>query len=144
MKFKSLFFSIIIMSLVAIAIGTWINEWNEDYQSGLTYDIAEFNHLDEMSAEAQSQQGNIPVTGVSASDISSGDFEGTSLKGVFSILNNIYEPFRVIFGDGGMIDAVTDRFGIPNSIRITLVTMIIMAVTLTLVAIIFRRSTDDI
>jgi len=134
--FRDAFFAIIIASMAFIAIGVWIEDWDEKYDSGLTYDLDEYNKLDDMSGTAKGQQGNISVEG--SFDVA--DFEGTSIKGVFRILNNIYKPFRIVFGDNGMIDSITERWGLPDYIRQGLVTIMILAITFALIAILFRKS----
>ena len=133
--FRDAFFAIIIASMAFIAIGVWVEDWDEKYDSGLTYDLDEYDKLSEMSGTAKGQQGNISVEG--SFDVA--DFEGTSIKGVFRILNNIYEPFRIVFGDDGMIDSITERWGLPDYVRQGLVTLMILAITFALIAILFRR-----
>jgi len=136
LEFKSAFFALIAVSMVIIAVGVIINDWNLKYHSGLNYDLGNYNKLNSVSDEATSQQ-----TGINVKSTDTGEnFEGTSIRGVWGILNNIYAPFRVVFGDGGMLDAVTERFGMPDYIRQGLVAMMIMAITFTLVAIFFRLS----
>ena len=139
--FQNAFFAIIIASLAIIAVGVWVNDWNTTYSSGLTYDLGDYDKLDSMSNEASSQQGNVSVKSSYATG-SGTDFEGTSLRGVFGVLNNIFTPFRVVFGEGGMIDSVTDRWGLPDYIRQGFVTLIIIAITFALVAIFFRKPGD--
>lgn len=134
LQFKSAFFAIIALSMIVIATGIIIDDWNTEYDSGLTYDLAEYSELDSLSSEANRQQGNISVK----SSVEGEDFEGTTLRAVFGILNNIYKPFKIIFGEGGMLDSVTDRFGIPNYVRQGLVTMMILAITFAIIAILFR------
>lgn len=137
--FKDAFFAVIFISLSVIAVGIWINDWNANYSSGLTYDLEDFNELESMSGQAQSQKGNISVKSSFDAGQGATNFEGTSLRGVFGILNNLYTPFRVVFGDGGMIDSVTERWGLPDYIRQGIVTMMIMSITFALVAIFFRK-----
>ena len=134
--FKNAFFALIAMSMIVIALGIWIAEWNDDYGAGLDNDLGEFNKLSSLSSEAQSQREAIGVK--SARSDSSINFEGTAIRGVFGMLNNIYQSFRLVFGEGGMIDSVTDRFGVPDFIRQGVVTMMIMAITFALAAIFFR------
>jgi len=133
--FKDAFFAIIVVSLAIIAVGVWVSDWNTQYSSGLTYDLGEYSELDSMSAQASSQKGNVSVK----SSFATADFEGTSIRGVFGVLNNIFTPFRVVFGDGGMIDSITERWGLPDYIRQGVVTMIIISITFALVAIFFRK-----
>ena len=139
LQFKSAFFAVIALGLVITAVGVIVSGWNNTYNAGLLYDLNEFNELDSMTSESQSQQ-----TGVNIKSANSGiDFEGTSIRGVFGILNNIYAPFRVVFGDNGMLDSITERFGMPDYIRQSIVTMMIIAITFALVAIFFRLSRDS-
>lgn len=133
--FRDAFFAIIIVSMAIIAIGVWVSDWNTQYSSGLTYDLGEYSELDSMSGQASAQKGNVSVK----SSFATGDFEGTSIRGVFGVLNNIYTPFRVVFGDGGMIDSVTERWGLPDYVRQGFITMMIIAITFALIAIFFRK-----
>jgi len=134
--FKNAFFAIIIASVAILAIGVWVDEWNTDYSSGLTIDLDDYDQLDEVSGEAIGQEGNISVK---SSFNKADDFEGTSLRGVFSVLNDLYRPFRVVFGEGGMLDSLTDRWGMPDYIRQALVAMMIIAITWAIIAIFFRK-----
>jgi len=133
--FKNAFFAILIASVAIIAVGVWVDEWNTDYGSGLTIDLDDYDKLDEVSGEAVGQEGNISIK---SSFTEGADFEGTSLRGVFAVLNDLYRPFRVVFGEGGMLDSLTDRWGLPDYIRQTLVAMMIMAITFAIIAIFFR------
>lgn len=137
---KGWFFAIIAISMIVIALGIFINEWNNAYSSGLTYDLEGFDKLDQISGEASEQKDSISPETVDAGQ----DFEATTFRGVFGILNNIYAPFRVVFGEGGLLDSLTDRFGLPNYIRQGIVTMMIIAITVKLVAIIFRLPTPNV
>jgi len=133
-QFKLAFFAIVAVSALTIALGVWVNDWNTDYDSGLTYDLEDYDQLDNVSGEAQSQQGRINIK----STISNEDFEGTSIRGVFSVLNTMYQSLRIVFGDNGMIDSVTERVGAPDYVRQTIVTVIIIAITMSLITIFFR------
>lgn len=135
LEFKLAFFALIAVSMAVIAIGSWITQWNTDYSSGLTYDLgSDYNQLDKISDEIEDNQGRIAVKSTNTGE----EFEGTSIRGVFGVLNNIFVPFRVVFGDNGMIDAVTERFGLPDYVRQGLVAMMIVSITFALVAIFFR------
>jgi len=136
LEFKLAFFAVITISAIIISLGAWIDEWNVDYSAGLVYDLDEYDKLSELSTEAEKQSGNISVRTSTQDE----NFEGTSIRAVFGILNNIYAPFRIVFGNDGMIDSLTDRFGIPDYIRQTIVTMMIIAITFALIAIFFRRN----
>lgn len=138
MEFKSTFFSIIAMSMVVIAVGIMVNDWNDKYNSGLTVDLEAYDKLDEMSDEASSQKEGVTIKSSNTGE----QFEDTSIRGMFGFLNNIFSSFRVVFGDGGMIDSVTERFGLPDYIRQGFVTMIIIAIIFALVAIFFRLSRE--
>jgi len=133
--FKDAFLAIIVCSMAFIAVGIWINHWNTQYGSGLTYDLEEYNKLDSVSSQAASQKSDISVK----SSFATGDFEGTSIRGVFSILNNIFSPFKIVFGEGGMLDSIAERWGLPDYITKGVVTAMIISITFALVAIFFRK-----
>lgn len=134
--FKNAFFALIALSLVVVATGSWINEWSGDYDSELNYDLSEYNKLDDLSSEAQSQREAISIKSASSDD--SINFEGTAIRGVFGMLNNIYQAFRLVFGNGGMIDSIGERFYVPDYIPLGIITMMIITITFTLAAIFFR------
>lgn len=136
LEFKLALFAILVASVCIIAVIDWMTEWNTDYDSGLSQDLGEYNKLAEMSSEAKTQQDGVVIKSADTGT----DFEGTSIRGVFGILNNIYRPFRIVFGDDGMIDSLTERFGLPDYIRQFLVTMMVISITFTLIAIFFRLS----
>jgi len=136
MELKSAFFAVIVMGIVITAVGVTINSWNDVYDSGLDYDLQEYDKSSTMSDVAGQQQGKLtpddPDPGT--------DAEASTFRGVYGIISNIYSPFRTVFGDGGMLDAATERFGLPDYLRQALVTMMIIAFTTALIAIIFRLS----
>ena len=114
-------------------------EKKSNWYAGLSYDLDSFNQVDSVSSTASSQQEGVNIKAANSGI----DFEGTAIRGVFGILNNIYAPFRIVFGDNGMLDSLTERFGMPDYIRQGIVVMMIMAITFTLVAIFFRLSRDS-
>lgn len=140
LQFKSALFALVAISLAITAVGVWVNQWNQDYGSGLTYDLGGYSSLDELSSYASSSKGTISVK-TSFDTTGSGDFEGTSLRGAFGIINNIFLPFEVVFGDGGLIDSIEDRWGIPNYITIGIVTFMTIAILFSIIALFFRKST---
>lgn len=138
MEIKNALFAIVAMSMIIIAVGVIVSDWNEQYNSGLTYDLeGDYNKLSTISGTAEEQEGRIAVSSSSSSE--SGDFEGTSIRAAFGILNTIFTPFQIVFGNNGMLDAVTERFGIPDYIRQGLVTIMVFAVIFALITIFFGR-----
>ena len=141
LNFKLGIFAIFIVSATVIALGVMVRSWNETYDSGLNYDLGNLNEMNEMSSQVQAQQGNVTIE--SSFDQGLTNFEGTSLRGVFGIINKIFAPFRVVFGDGGMVDVVIGRFGIPDYIRQLVIVLMIVAITFALVALFFRKPGGD-
>ena len=141
LSFKLGIYAIFVVSAAVIAIGVMVGSWNVTYSSGLDYDLGDLNEMDEMSSQVQAQQGNVTIE--SSFDQGLTNFEGTSLRGVFGIINKIYAPFRVVFGDGGMVDVVIDRFGVPDYIRQLIIVLMIVAITFALVALFFRKPGGD-
>ncbi len=137
--FRDGFIAIIVVSVVIIAAGVWVNDWNSQYSSGLTYDLQSFDNLDSMSDEATSQEGNLSVKSSFDAGTGATNFEGTSLRGVFSVLNNIFTPFRVVFGSGGMLDSVSERWGLPDYIRQAVIAIMLFFLIFALIAILFRK-----
>ena len=136
LMFKNVFFAVIIVGVVIVAVGSLINGWNTAYSSGMVYKLDEFNQISAMSAEANSSSNKITLNDPDPGT----DAESSTYRGVYGIISNIYAPFRVVFGDNGMIDSVTEKFGFPDYMRQAVVAMMIIAFTFALVAIIFRLS----
>ena len=142
LEFKSAFFAILAMSIFVIAMSIHLTQWDVNdagaiYSSGITSDVdlEEYDKLDAMRSTSSSQRG-----GLSPEDYNpgSGDFEGSTFKAVFGILMNIFAPFEVVFGEGGMIDSVTDQIGLPDYVRWFIVAIMTFAIIFSLIAIIFR------
>ena len=133
--FRNAFYAIVVVSMAIIAVGTWISDWNTTYDSGLTYDLGEYDKLDEMSNQASSQRGNVSVKSSFATE----DFEGTSIRGVFGVINNLFKPFNVVFGEGGMLDSIEERWGLPNYIIRGTIAIMLFAITFALIALLFRK-----
>ena len=136
MEFKSLFFSVVIIGMMITAVGIIIANWNDPYNSNISSDLSDdLNKLDEVSREAEEQKGRInPQSGEASSD-----FETETFRGGYGILTNIYASSRLVYGDGGMVDSVAKRFGVPTYLWQGIVAMIIFTITTALIAIIFRR-----
>jgi len=134
LQFKLAFFALIAVSMMIIATGVLIGEWNDSYESGLDYDLEDFNSLDDVTDDVRDQEKGLAVKSTSTGD----DFEGTSIRGVFGILNKIRNSFRIVFGDGGMLNAIADRFKVPNYIIQSIMLIMSVAITFALVVIFFR------
>ena len=134
LQFKNAFFAVIAIGLIVTAIGVIIGEWNTQYNSGLSYDLDEYNKNSEMAGTAEGYENSLSPD----SPDSGQTFESTSTFSSYGIIGNILQPFRIIFGDNGLIDSVTERFGIPDYVRYAIVTMMIFAFLFALIAIVFR------
>ena len=141
LQFKSGLFALVVMSMSIIAIGIWVNDWNTAYDSGLTYDLGDYNRLDDISQYASSSKGNLSAKSSFDTTANIGDFEGTSLRGAFGIINNIFSAFNVVLGEGGMIDSIEERWGIPNYITLAIVTLLVFEILFSIIALFFRRPT---
>lgn len=131
MEFKSVFFSLVIISVVIISVGMFVGGWNSKYNAGLTYDLEEYNNLEKSSSVAQSQQGRISPRSPDPGT----DFESTTFRGVFGVINNIFDSLRTF---STMISSTAYRFGVPDFIPQAVITMLLFAVIFTIVAIVFR------
>lgn len=140
MQLKSSFFAVLIFSMVVVASGIVISEWNDKYDANLDNDLSGFNKINDVSSSAQDQKEKLGTNNRDSDD----NAEASTFRGVYAIITNIFAPFEVVFGEGGMIDSVTDRFGIPDYIRQTIITMIVVALTTLLIAVIFRLPRSNV
>lgn len=132
MEFKATFFAIVIISLLSISIGVMINDWNIEYNSGLSEDLAGYNKLGEISSYTEDYENQLNPQSSEASS----DTEAVIFRGVYSVLTGILAPISITFG---LIQYVVEYFNLPSYIYTALITMIIAAVVFTLIAIIFRQ-----
>ncbi len=137
LSFKLVFFALVAFSILIVAVGNWVTEWNEDYDSGITYDLGGLNKLDDVSGEAEDMQSGISIKSTNTGE----EFEGTSIRGVFGVLNNIFKPFRIVLD---LLDSLVTWFGIPPYLKEAFITIMIMSITFTLVGIFFRLNRRNI
>ncbi len=135
LEFKATFFAIVAVGIIITAVGIIVSGWNSYYQSGLTYDLGEYNQMSSL----QSYTANYTSTITPNTPDQGSDFEATTYRGVYGIIVNIFQPFRIVFGEGGMLDSITTRFGIPDFVKQGIIIMMLAAIVFTLVAIIFRQ-----
>lgn len=134
MQFQSSLFAIIVVGIVISAIGVIITGFNANYHSGLEYDLGSYDKSGDIKEITRTQR-----SGISEQDPAPGtDAEANTFKAAFGIIQNIFSPYQVVIGEGGLIDSVTDRFGIPDYIRIGIMTMITLAIIFAIVLVIFR------
>lgn len=136
LEFKSFFFSIIAVSMLLTALGTYIIYTNSTYNADIDYDFSGFQKLDELSANAQAQQASISPDNANPGT----DFESTTFTGAFGVVKGMYNSFSLVFGSGGLIDAAGEKLGLPDYIKVGIITMILIAITMAIVAIVFRLS----
>lgn len=139
LEFKLAFFALISFSMIIIAVGVILSSWNVTYDSGITTDIDELNALNALDAstdEARSQQAGINPESQSTEPGSR--FEDRTFRGGFGIINSIFGAFNIVLGENGMIAAISQQFGIPNYIWQGILTMMTIAITMGIIAILFR------
>jgi len=140
LQFKSALFAFVIVGVIIFGVGTWIDQWNQDYSSNITYDLRKYDKSNEMYSYSSTSKLNLAPQ--SSFDSGEGtDFEGTSLRGAFGIINKIFLPFNFLTGTGGLLDSVEDQFGIPEYITQAVTTLILFAVIFSIIALFFRKAT---
>jgi len=133
-QFKNAFFSLVVVTMSVIAIGVIMGEWNFKYNTGTTSDLGVFD----VSGNLQNQSGGFQTKLSSGDPDPNEDSETSTYRGVYGILGNIYSTFNLAFGEDGMIDSLTKRFGLPDYVRQGIVTLIFAAIAFSLMAVIFR------
>lgn len=132
LQLKNAFFAVVVVSMVIIAVGVIVGEWDTKYQSGLNYDLSEYDKLSEFSEEAQTQKGQITPQDA---DPGTGDLEGKTFRGGYGILGRVFLPFQSVFN---MLESIESRFGLPSYIMEGVLTIMFFAFIFSLIAIIFR------
>lgn len=138
-QIKQGLFALLLMSMVVIAVGGIISDYNNFYGTTVDNDLGGLSVLDEVSGTADDYQGRLSPDGQTT-----GNFEDETFRGAFGIIKTTFASFRILFGAGGLLDAVGSRFGIPLFIIQTLVTMIVISIATAIVAIVFRSSRSNV
>jgi hypothetical protein len=133
-QFSDGFYSIIAISALVIAFGVILAQQAPIYNPSVSDELTSLNRLDNVSDLAGDQRTSISPNDRDPSE----DAEANTFKGVYGILGNIFTSFDLIIGNDGMIDDVTEMFGIPPYVRQTIVAIILIAITFSLIAVIFR------
>jgi len=136
LEFKSAFFAIIVIGIVITAASVTLVEWNTEYQSGITPDLSDYNQGDEIGAQGDIYEGRITPSGDNPDD----NFEAETFRGGYGIITNLFTPLKLVYGEGGMLDSIGDRFGIPGYIISGIAAMMSIAIIFSIVAIVFRLS----
>lgn len=129
---KMAMFAVVVTSMVVIAIGIIGQGWSDNYNSGVTYDLQEYEDLDSLSEEAQEQRGKITPTDP---DPGSGDFEGKIFRGGYGILGSIFQPFTATFN---MLESIEDRFSLPSYLIEGILTLMFFSLIVAIISVIFR------
>lgn len=140
-EFKSFFFAIILLGMLVIASGVHLATWNSVYNSNLNIDLSEFNKMNNITSQIESQQGSLSIDD---SDQSS-DAETNTYRGAFAIIANLPASVKIVYS---MIFAATRKLGLSetssNYVAQGIITMIAIAVVMAIIAIIFRVPRSNI
>jgi len=134
LEFKSMIFSVIVFSAVMIAAGAIITSWGVKYNSGVTSDLESLSKLESTAGTVQGQQDTLnPNTqdpGV--------DAEANTFKGAFGIIGRTFAIFTDVYGEEGIIEGLSNRIGLPDYVKLMIISLITAAIAFTIVAIVFR------
>lgn len=133
-QIKNMFFAVVVASMVIIAVGNIMGQWGEQYGSGISYDLDEYDNLDRFAQESETQKGKITPQD---SDPGTGDFEGKIFSGGYGILGRVFSPFGAVWN---MFESIEERLGIADQayVRKGVLTLMFFAIVASLIAIIFR------
>lgn len=132
--FQKGLYAIIIVGMIMTAVSIIITQWSEFYGSGINYDLQGYDKNDNISKMVGGYEGSISPTTSNPDEGS----ESLTFRAVFGIITNIFSPFRLVFGEGGMIDSIADRWKVPPWVTQGVVTMMVVAIIFAIVALIFR------
>lgn len=135
-QLKSGLFAMIVVSGLLIATFNIILTWNDFYGVNLDNDLISLSKLDELTAEAESQQQKISPEVVDPGS----DFEGSTFRGVFGIITTIMDSFGIILSSAGWLGEIGDRFGIPVWAIQVPALLITFSIIFAIISVIFRRN----
>ena len=139
-EFKSFFFAIIALGMLIVATGVHLASWNTAYDANLTVNLDEFNRMNSITSQVESQQGSLSIDDTDPTS----DAEANTYKGAFAVVSGLPSSVKLVYS---MIFSATERIGLSESasnyVAQGIVTMIALAVIFAIIAIIFRvpRST---
>jgi len=132
-QMKNALFAVVVVSIVILATGVIMGEWNGAYNSGITYDLEDLQDVEGMADTSYDYSQRISPTD---DDTGKGDFEGKMFRGGYGILGTIFSPFTPTIN---IIKSVGARFGIPTYLIKGIISLVLISLTIMVIAIIFRR-----
>lgn len=129
---KGIFFAVVIVSIIVLAVNDIAGEWSSHYSSGLFESLNEYQDLDSYSDEAQTQKGKITPTDA---DPGTGDYEGKLLRGGYGTIGRIFLPLSSVWA---MLESVENRFGLPSYVGEGILTLMFFSIIATIIAILFK------
>ena len=134
LQFRNAFFAVLILGIVVTAVGIIISNWNSHYNSGITYNLGQFDQSDSVSSTVEGYESTIsPKT----PDVGN-DYQSNTLQATYGVITNLISPFAIVFGQNGMLDSAAQIVGIPDYIIKPIITMMILAIVFAIIAIVFR------
>lgn len=133
LQLNALFTAIVLASMVIIAVGVIIGDMNEQYGSGVDYDLeTDFNKLNETVGHSDNLRGLITNEDIGTQ---SGDTESNLFLGGYNSILQVLNPFDDI---NNMLESLEKRFGLPDYVGQGLLALLILGIVFAIIAIIFR------
>ena len=129
-------YAIVGFSMFIVAIGIIISEYEDQYNTGITNDLGEYNKLDELSSLAENQRNSISPNTPDPSE----NAEANTFRGGYGIITGTLSSLNLIFGSTGMVQSITTRFGIPAYVTQGFIIFMIIGLVFSVIAIVFRLS----
>jgi len=136
LEFKAAFFAIIAFSLFITAAGIMVTEMGTQYNPEATFNLDQYNKLDEISEVGEDQQSRLSPDNANPGT----DFEASTFTGAFGVIKTLFQSFNLVFGANGLLEAAASQFFIPSYIIQGIVTMMVIAIAMGIVAVVFRLS----
>lgn len=128
--------SVVIVSIIIIAVGVMLTDYEDAYNVGVVNDLGEYDQLDNASSMAQSQKTSISPNDPDPSE----DSEANTFRGGYGIITGVLTSLSLVFGSQGMLQSISDRFNLPDYIVQGLITIMIISLVFSIIAVIFRLS----
>ena len=138
LRFKLGLFAIVAISMAVIAYGAIIDQQADKYGTSVVSNVKQYDKLDDVSSTAEGYEGSLTPEDPEPGE----DGETATFRGVYGIITGLFNAFNIVTGDGGMIDDVVTQIGLPSYVRQGIVTLMFVAISFSLVSIIFRLSRE--
>jgi len=132
--FKNGMFALVAVSILVVAFATIVSEQSSYYNTNATTSVEQYNRLSSISNTSGTYRSQLTPEDAEPGS----DAEASTFRGVYGIMAGMFGVFDVLLGSDGMLNSLVVQFGLPDYIRQGIITFVLIAIAMSLAAVIFR------